>query len=34
MCLIYKGLHEVKVKAGTKSKVKNNKDEKMEARVA
>jgi hypothetical protein len=27
-CLIYKGLHEFTVKAGTKWKVKNNKDEK------
>jgi hypothetical protein len=34
MCLVYKGLHGVEVKAGTKSKVKNNKDEKMEAGVA
>jgi len=28
VCLIYKGLHKIKVKAETKSKAKNNKDEK------
>ena len=33
MCVIYKGLHKVEAKAGTKSKVKNNKDDNMEAKM-